>query len=52
MNRFNRRTVREDIPIAKIVQNDEEVQQQNDRFEELQALQAQYEFFIVFAAIS
>lgn len=42
LNRFNRRTVREDIPIAKIVQTDEEVRQQNERFEQLQALQAQY----------
>ncbi|WAR14626.1 hypothetical protein MAR_004731 [Mya arenaria] len=36
MNRFNRRTVREDIPIAKIVQTDEEIREQNERFEQLQ----------------
>ena len=42
INRYNRRTVREDIPIAKIVQTDEEVRQQNERFEQLQALKAQY----------
>ena len=42
MNRFNRRTVREDIPIAKVIQTDEEVRQQNERFQQLQALRAQY----------
>ncbi|XP_052821496.1 uncharacterized protein LOC128246953 isoform X2 [Mya arenaria] len=43
MNRFNRRTVREDIPIAKIVQTDEEIREQNERFEQLQVLRAQAE---------
>jgi len=42
MNRFNRRTVREDIPIARIVQTDEEIREQNERFQQLQALRAQW----------
>lgn len=43
LNRYNRRTVREDIPIAKVVQNDEEARQQEERFQQLQALRAQAE---------
>ncbi|XP_060605098.1 trichohyalin-like isoform X2 [Ruditapes philippinarum] len=43
LNRFNRRTVREDIPLAKVVQSDEELRLQNERFQELQALRAQAE---------
>ncbi|XP_052213130.1 trichohyalin-like isoform X2 [Dreissena polymorpha] len=43
LNRFNNRTVRVDIPIAKIVQTDEELRLQNERFQELQALNAQAE---------
>ncbi|XP_033763598.1 mediator of RNA polymerase II transcription subunit 15-like isoform X2 [Pecten maximus] len=41
LNRFNRRTVREDIPVAKVLQTDEEVRQQEERYNELQALRAQ-----------
>ena len=41
LNRYNRRTVREDIPIAKVVQSDEEHRQQQERFQQLQALRAQ-----------
>ncbi|CAG5134326.1 unnamed protein product, partial [Candidula unifasciata] len=40
LNRFNRRTVREDIPIAKIVQSEEELRQQEERMRELEALKA------------
>ncbi|XP_069117165.1 mediator of RNA polymerase II transcription subunit 15-like isoform X2 [Argopecten irradians] len=41
LNRYNRRTVREDIPVAKVLQTDEEVRQQEERYNELQALRAQ-----------
>lgn len=41
LNRFNRRTVREDIPVARVVQSDEERQQQEARYQELQALNVQ-----------
>ncbi|KAJ8320845.1 hypothetical protein KUTeg_002432 [Tegillarca granosa] len=43
LNRFNRRTVREDIPVARVAQTDEEQRQQEERFQELQALSAQAE---------
>ncbi|KAL5014631.1 hypothetical protein ScPMuIL_008901 [Solemya velum] len=42
-NRFHRRTVRADIPVAKVVQSDEEHRQQEERFEQLQLLKAQAE---------
>ena len=42
LNRFNRKTVREDIPVARIVQSDEEVRQQQERYEQIMALQVQY----------
>ncbi|XP_021345221.1 mediator of RNA polymerase II transcription subunit 15-like isoform X2 [Mizuhopecten yessoensis] len=41
INRFNRRTVRDDIPVAKVLQTDEEVRQQEERYSELQALRVQ-----------
>ena len=41
MNRYNRRTVREDIPVAKVVQTQEEIEQQKERLRKLAALQAQ-----------
>ncbi|KAK3104784.1 hypothetical protein FSP39_010041 [Pinctada imbricata] len=43
LNRYNRRTVREDIPVAKVVQSQEERRQQQERYQELQALRAQAE---------
>nr|KAG5688881.1 hypothetical protein BaRGS_016449 [Batillaria attramentaria] len=43
MNRFNRRTVREDIPVAKICQSQEEIELQKERMRKLAALQAQAE---------
>ncbi|GFR69923.1 serine/arginine repetitive matrix protein 1-like isoform X3 [Elysia marginata] len=43
MNRFHRRTVREDIPVAKFVQTEEEMRQQEERMRELQALKIQSE---------
>ncbi|XP_041378362.1 genetic suppressor element 1-like isoform X2 [Gigantopelta aegis] len=43
LNRKNRRTVREDIPVAKLVQSEEEARLQRERMMELQALQAQAE---------
>lgn len=42
LNRFNRRTVREDIPIARLVQSEEEIRQQQERMEQLMLLKAQY----------
>ncbi|XP_012941379.1 uncharacterized protein LOC106012578 [Aplysia californica] len=41
LNRFHRRTVREDIPVAKVVQTEEECRQQEERMMELAALKAQ-----------
>ena len=41
LNRYNRRTIRDDIPVARVVQTDEEVQQQEERFHELEALRVQ-----------
>ena len=52
LNRYNRRTVREDIPIAKVVQTDEEVRQQNERFQELQALKAQLVYTVAVMLLS
>ncbi|XP_076087074.1 uncharacterized protein LOC143057621 isoform X5 [Mytilus galloprovincialis] len=43
LNRYNRRTIRDDIPVARVVQDDEEVIQQQERFQELEALKAQAE---------
>ncbi|XP_062620511.1 uncharacterized protein LOC134282082 isoform X1 [Saccostrea cucullata] len=43
LNRFNRRTVREDIPVARVVQTEEECRQQEQRYQELQALNMQAE---------
>ncbi|GFN96433.1 serine/arginine repetitive matrix protein 1-like isoform x3 [Plakobranchus ocellatus] len=43
MNRYHRRTVRGDIPIAKIIQSEEELKQQEDRMRELEALKIQAE---------
>ena len=43
LNRYNRRTIREDIPVARVVQTDEEVRQQEERFHELEALRVQAE---------
>ncbi|XP_022341041.2 uncharacterized protein LOC111135355 isoform X2 [Crassostrea virginica] len=43
LNRFNRRTVREDIPVARVVQSDEERRRQEERYQELQALNVQAE---------
>ncbi|KAL3862571.1 hypothetical protein ACJMK2_008530 [Sinanodonta woodiana] len=43
LNRFHRRTVRDDIPVARVVQDEEEIRQQEERFQELQALTAQAE---------
>ncbi|XP_070207936.1 uncharacterized abhydrolase domain-containing protein DDB_G0269086-like [Littorina saxatilis] len=43
LNRYNRRTVREDIPVAKVVQTQEEIEQQKERLRKLAALQAQAE---------
>lgn len=43
LNRFNRRTVRDDIPVARVVQSDEERRQQEERYQELQALNVQAE---------
>lgn len=43
LNRFHRRTVREDIPIAKFVQSEEEMRLQEERLRELQALKIQSE---------
>ncbi|XP_064610623.1 GRB10-interacting GYF protein 2-like isoform X2 [Liolophura sinensis] len=43
LNRYNRRTVREDIPIAKLVQSEEEIRQQQERMEQLMLLKAQAE---------
>ncbi|XP_025081739.1 eukaryotic translation initiation factor 5B-like isoform X2 [Pomacea canaliculata] len=43
MNRQNRRTVRDDIPVAKVVQTEEEIEQQKERLRKLAALQAQAE---------
>lgn len=40
-NRFNRRRVREDIPVAKTVQTQEEIEVQKERLRKLAALQAQ-----------
>ncbi|KAL8587339.1 hypothetical protein ACOMHN_045586 [Nucella lapillus] len=43
MNRYHRRTVRGDIPVAKVVQTQEEIEQQKERLRKLAALQAQAE---------
>ncbi|XP_067658762.1 coiled-coil domain-containing protein 50-like isoform X3 [Haliotis asinina] len=43
LNRKNRRTVREDIPVAKVVQSEEEKLMQEERYQQLQALNAQAE---------
>ncbi|XP_076451256.1 uncharacterized protein LOC143287197 [Babylonia areolata] len=43
MNRLHRRTVRGDIPVAKVVQSQEEIEQQKERLRKLAALQAQAE---------
>jgi hypothetical protein len=40
-NRYHRRTVREDIPVAKVVQTEEEIELQKERLRKLAALQAQ-----------
>ena len=53
-NRHNRRTVREDIPVAKVVQSQEEVEQQKERLRKLAALQAQsvlHWFTLLFSSI-
>ena len=42
MNRHHRRTVRQDIPVAKVVQTQEEIEQQKERLRKLAALQAQW----------
>ena len=36
LNRFNRRTVRTDIPVARVVQTEEEIRLQQERMEQLQ----------------
>ncbi|KAI0236926.1 hypothetical protein LSAT2_012572 [Lamellibrachia satsuma] len=36
LNRFNRRTVRTDIPVARVVQSEEEIRQQQEQMEQLQ----------------
>ena len=41
VNRLHRRTVRGDIPVAKVVQSQEEIEQQKERLRKLAALQAQ-----------
>lgn len=46
MNRQNRRTVRDDIPVAKVVQTEEEIEQQKERLRKLAALQAQLVNFL------
>ncbi|XP_059178773.1 involucrin-like isoform X2 [Physella acuta] len=43
LNRYNRRMVRQDIPVAKIVQSEEEIRLQEERLRELAALRAQAE---------
>uniref|UniRef100_A0A2C9LLI6 Coiled-coil domain-containing protein n=1 Tax=Biomphalaria glabrata TaxID=6526 RepID=A0A2C9LLI6_BIOGL len=43
MNRYNRRLVREDIPVAKIVQSEEEILRQQERLKELAILKAMAE---------
>ncbi|CAL1548646.1 unnamed protein product, partial [Lymnaea stagnalis] len=43
LNRFNRRMVREDIPVAKIVQSEEEIRLQQERLRELAKLKIQAE---------
>lgn len=43
INRNNRRTVREDIPVARICQSHEEIEAQKERMRKLAALQAQAE---------
>ncbi|BFZ23333.1 hypothetical protein BsWGS_26372 [Bradybaena similaris] len=43
LNRFHRRMVREDIPVAKFVQTEEELQQQEERLKELEVLKIQAE---------
>ncbi|KAH9508770.1 hypothetical protein Btru_049866 [Bulinus truncatus] len=43
MNRYNRRLVREDIPVAKTVQSEEELLRQQERLRELAVLKAMTE---------
>ncbi|CAG5123644.1 unnamed protein product [Candidula unifasciata] len=43
LNRFHRRMVREDIPVAKFVQTEEELRQQEERLRELEVLKIQAE---------